>query len=124
MKKNSFEDFLAKEMSNNLIKNASVTDTSKDLNLAIDCLGEAADILDLNNLESISNKVLNVLIKIAKDRHTDGLTSEKMVENLLDHGTEFNLSDDMDDILINDIDSKKIDLSEDDLLNMDFEDEI
>jgi hypothetical protein len=44
------------------------------------------------------------------DRHTKGLTSEKMIENLKHHGTVFNLSDDgqmSEDNM--DIDDKEID---------------
>jgi len=79
---------------------------------------------------------LNILLKIAqrhakhnhkskKDPHTAGLTSEKMIQNLLNHGTEFNMSDDgetINDLLAADMESESFDDSNvDDLLNADFE---
>lgn len=61
------------------------------------------------------------------DSHTKGLTSEKMIQNLLHHGTEFNMADDgnADDLL-------NLEISDDDLEvienendpEMDFEDEV
>lgn len=59
------------------------------------------------------------------DRHTKGLTSEKMVNNLKHHGTVFNMADDgFKDVLNADIDDN-LNVSEDDLMQIgDFEDEI
>jgi len=60
------------------------------------------------------------------DRHTKGLTSEKMVNNLKHHGTVFNMADDGSfDILDADIDDN-LTVSEDALTPIinDFEDEI
>ena len=58
---------------------------------------------------------------IAKDKHTDGLTSEKMIKNLLDHGTEFNLAD--DNLLDFDIDGNSISADDEEPILIDFEDE-
>lgn len=44
------------------------------------------DEFEISSLASFANKF--------EDKYTKGLTSEKMVKNLLDHGTEFNLSKD------------------------------
>lgn len=59
------------------------------------------------------------------DRHTKGLTSEKMVNNLKHHGTVFNMADDaFNDVLNADIDDDLV-VSENDLMQIgDFEDEI
>lgn len=45
------------------------------------------------NIKSIAQKKRSVI-----DTHTKGLTSEKMVENLKHHGTEFNMADDGIDV--------------------------
>jgi hypothetical protein len=61
------------------------------------------------------------------DPHTKGLTPEKMVKNLLHHGTEFNMSDDgvADDLLNLDINDADLEVLENDVLSeMDFEDEV
>lgn len=72
---------------------------------------------------------------IAQDRHTKGLTPEKMVENLKHHGTEFNMADimrsdklskaDMDPELADllDADSFDIDASDDELLGLEIKDD-
>ena len=79
--------------------------------------------------------VYKILLKLAKkhnksnkhiDKHTKNLTSEKMLKNLIEHGTEFNMSndsfyDDDDDDEEGDDDLLLLDLGEDD---EDFEDEI
>lgn len=61
------------------------------------------------------------------DPHTKGLTPEKMVKNLLHHGTEFNMADDgrADDLLDLDISDADLEVLENEALSdMDFEDEI
>lgn len=60
------------------------------------------------------------------DPHTKGLTPEKMVKNLLHHGTEFNMADDglADGLLELDINDADLEVLENDILSeMDFEDE-
>lgn len=61
------------------------------------------------------------------DPHTRGLTSEKMLKNLLHHGTEFNMADDgkSDDLLNLEVADDGLEVSEDENgPEMDFEDEI
>lgn len=61
------------------------------------------------------------------DPHTKGLTPDKIVKNLLHHGTEFNMADDGvgDDLLNLDISDADLEVLENDALSeMDFEDEI
>ena len=58
------------------------------------------------NMTSVAKAKFNPKRKLSKDpkrldRHTKGLTPEKMVKNLLHHGTEFNLSDDGNIDLLN-----------------------
>jgi hypothetical protein len=72
---------------------------------------------------------------IADDRHTRGLTSEKQVQNLKNHGTQFNLADinqsnklsksDVDPELADllDADSFDINASDDELFGMDIKDD-
>jgi len=60
---------------------------------------------------------------LADDPHTKGLTSKKMIENLLHHGTEFNMSDDGIDLLNLEINDDEV-LDEKKYSDMDFEDEI
>jgi len=55
------------------------------------------------------------------DRHTKGLTSERMTSNLKNHGTVFNLADDGADLLNADVTDGDLEVSESDL--EDFEDE-
>lgn len=61
------------------------------------------------------------------DPHTRGLTPDKMVKNLLHHGTEFNMADDgsADDLLNLEINNDGLEVTENNLNpEMDFEDEI
>lgn len=61
------------------------------------------------------------------DPHTSGLTSEKMIKNLLHHGTEFNMADDgkSDDLLNLEVADDGLEVSEEENApEMDFEDEI
>lgn len=78
---------------------------------AAENLHSAMEILEEAGLSAQANKVFKILEKIAcdehdaktphkpknpthvSDRHTKGLTSEKMVKNLSHHGTVFNLAD-------------------------------
>lgn len=62
------------------------------------------------------------------DRHTKGLTPDKMTKNLLHHGTVFNLADDnsVEDLLNADFDDSSLEVLDNDIdtSEMDFEDEI
>lgn len=62
-----------------------------------------------------------------KDPHTSNLTSEKILKNLKDHGTEFNMADDgkSDDLLNLEVMDSDLEVSEgENSPEMDFEDEI
>lgn len=61
------------------------------------------------------------------DPHTKGLTPDKMVKNLLHHGTEFNMTDDGTsvDLLNLEVNDDQIEVSDaENTIEMDFEDEI
>lgn len=126
IKKSVFEEELIAGMQKELVKNASNQD--KDLGKAVDYLNSAIDIFEDAGLNTQANQVLNIISKIAAetDRHTKGLTSDKMVNNLKNHGTVFNLSDDgqaADDMLnaeVGDLEVSEKDLGSD---LQDFEDE-
>ena len=129
IKKSVFENDLIKGMQVKLAELNSGQEM-EDLEKAVDLLQEAAEIFDDLGRESDSEKIFLIIEKISecepeKDRHTKDLTVEKQVKNLLDHGTQFNLSD--DDILeVNDFDYVVDDteeISEDSFLSS-FEDEI
>ena len=110
-----------------------------DLDKAIDYLHSAIDIFEQTGQTVKADAVLLILEKIAKkhgkkpkdprkisDRHTKGLTSEKMVENLKHHGIVFNLNDDglaADDLLNADIIDEPLEVQEK-KEDLDFEDEI
>ena len=104
------QGFEKKEAMNNLVK-------------AADYLQSAMDIFEQAGLTVQADKILKILSKIAEDnqdargkprkpknpetisdRHTKGLTPERMVENLKHNGIVFNMADDGADILDADID--------------------
>lgn len=89
-----------------------IDDAINDLDKATDYLNSAIEIFEDVGMLSEADDVLNILIKIAnEDPATKGLNSNKMVKNLLDHGTEFNLN----------ADDANLEVSDD---YLDFEDEI
>ena len=115
-------------LSSPLVKSAS-----NKLETAVEYLNSAAEIFEDMGLTKKSDQILNVLTSIAEhnhkisDKHTKGLTPDKMVKNLLDHGTEFNMADDgqVDDLLNLDINDADLEVLEDEILSdMDFEDEV
>lgn len=128
IKKSIFEEELINNMHQQLIKQAT-QQNSDCLEEAIDCLNSAAEILDDIGMIKSSEDVLKVLLKIANkslnakinDRHTKNLSTNKMISNLKDHGTVFNMSNDhiLDTTEIND--SLKVDDSSSEI--NDFEDE-
>ena len=99
------ENELINLMNEKLIKNANNQET-ENLENAVDYLNSAFDIFEDIGMTSQADKVLNILYKIANinkdDFHTKGLTSEKMIENLKHHGTEFNMVSDDQDINFDD----------------------
>ena len=100
----------------------------QNLDKAVDYLQAAAEIFEETGMTAKADQVLKILLKIGQektpphpknpanvsDRHTKGLTSEKMVANLKDHGSMFNMVDDgaADDLLNIDIDDKGLEVAE------------
>jgi len=129
IKKSVHENELISGMIQNLV-NPGASEAINELPEAIECLNSVADIFDNLGMIKQSDKIINILLKIAHDNDpaTKGLTSEKMVKNLLDHGTEFNMSDDnkVIDLLNLDFDDKSLEVEEKSPIDdeMDFEDEI
>lgn len=111
-----------------LVKNASAI---KNLDQAIDCLQSASEIFEELGFTKKSDQIIALLTSIANnplnisDPHTKGLTPDKMVKNLLDHGTEFNMADDGNSLLDLDINDADLEVLEEEVLSdMDFEDEV
>lgn len=137
IKKSVFEDELIAGMQKELVKNAA-TQATDNLGKAVDCLNSAIEIFEDAGLNIQADQILKIISKIAQqsdendaknkkpDHHTNGLTSEKMLSNLKNHGTVFNLSDDgqaADDMLnaeVGDLEVSEKDLESD---LQDFEDE-
>lgn len=107
IKKSVFEDDLIagmqRELANSFEKKASMNDLAK----AADYLHAAIEIFEEAGMTAKADQVLNILTKIAEnappkpknptkvsDSHTQGLTPDKMVSNLKEHGTVFNMADD------------------------------
>jgi hypothetical protein len=133
--KKIFEEEILADMERNLQPSLAKTASNK-LETAVDYLESAAEIFEDMGLITKSNQILEVLISLAKkskkpskisDPHTKGLTPDKMVKNLLDHGTEFNMADvgEANDLLNLDINDADLEVLENEVLSdMDFEDEI
>jgi hypothetical protein len=128
IKKSVFEEELIAGMQRELIKTASNQET-ENLGKAVDYLNSAIEIFEDAGMKVQADQVLKIISKMATpkpDRHTKGLTSDKMVSNLKNHGTVFNLSDDgqaADDMLnaeVGDLEVSEKDLGSD---LQDFEDE-
>jgi hypothetical protein len=71
---------------------------------------------DSISFTSIAQNLHDSLGRPVSDRHTNGLTPEKMTKNLQDHGSVFNLSDDgaADDLLNADIDNNNLEVFDED----------
>lgn len=114
IKKSVFENELIAEMQRELTVNEQSA-AINNLDKAVECLHSAVEVFEEAGMQAQADAILNILLKIAqrrvkKDRHTAGLTSEKIVSNLLDHGTEFNMAN--DDESINDLLSADLDQPE------------
>jgi|WetSurMetagenome_2_1015567.scaffolds.fasta_scaffold694597_2 hypothetical protein len=141
IKKSVFEEELIAGMQRELVKTANQDVSSLDK--AVDYLNSAIEIFENAGMATQANQVLKIISKIACDEndakykkpknptkvhdgHTNGLTSERMTNNLKNHGTVFNLSDDgqaADDFLnaeVGDLEVSEKDLGSD---LHDFEDE-
>lgn len=93
IKKSLFAEELATNMHKQLVKQATHKECN-NLEKAADYLNSAAEIFEDIGMIKCADGVLDILSKIANDRHTKGLTPDKMVSNLKHHGTMFNLTDD------------------------------
>jgi len=116
--KKTFETDMASEMHLKMGKQ------SPDLTKAAECLHSALEIFENAGLKIQANNIINLLYKIAEkapaDPHTKGLTPEKQVKNLLDHGTQFNLADDLLDA---DLGVDSLEVTDKEMMLTDFEDE-
>jgi hypothetical protein len=113
-----------------LVKSASA---QNNLGTAVEYLNSAAEIFDdlgftkkseeiVSLLEVLANKPKNPLS--VSDSHTKGLTPDKQIKNLLDHGTQFNMADDGDALLDLDVNDADLEVLEKEMSDMDFEDEV
>lgn len=119
IKKSMFEDDIISGMQEKLAENYDGKKTP--LEKAVDYLNSAYDIFDDCGKHAQAEAIIAVLNKIAmrdprkiSDRHTQGLSPDKQIQNLLHHGTQFNMADDGAE----DIDSA----DSDDLLNLEIDD--
>lgn len=129
IKKSVFENEIISNMQKELLANDKSVAINK-LDVAVDYLHSAIDIFESFGMQSQADATLNILLKIAKkhkkvDRHTKGLDSKKMLSNLMDHGTEFNLADDatLSDLLDADVSEEDLNFLKRFDLADDFEDE-
>ncbi len=140
IKKALFEDELIAGMQRELQAHEK-KQGMENLVKAADYLHSAMDILEEAGLTVQAEGIFKILSKIAAeahkpphpknplnihDPHTKGLTPEKQVKNILDHGTQFNMADDgsADDLLNADIMDEGLEVAEKDQPEMDFEDEV
>lgn len=133
IKKSVFENELIAGMERQLVLSAEA-DGINGLEQAVEYIHSAIETFEEAGMTAQADALLQILSKIAtkhkpkkKDKATEGLTSEKMIENLLNHGTEFNLLDDtnINDLLEADIGDANLEVSEmGNHQEMDFEDEI
>lgn len=74
-----------------------VIDPNRSFSKIYDWMKDPTQPVDPNNPQSGESVSLNSIAykKPSNDRHTKGLTPEKMLKNLETHGTPFNLADDM-----------------------------
>lgn len=143
IKKAVFEDDLIAGMQREL-QSFEKKQGMENLVKAADHLHSAMEILEEAGLTAQSDAILHILSKIAASRigehthpkpknplkvhdpHTKGLSSEKQVKNILEHGTPFNMADDQnsaEDLLNLEIDDKSLEVIEGDSAHKDFEDE-
>lgn len=136
IKKSVFEDELIAGMQREL-SSQNLKEGMDNLVKAADYVNSAIEILEDVGMTAKADKLLAILTKIATDnqdakkklnptdRHTQGLTSDKMVENLKHHGIVFNLADDgkADDMLDLDISDNPLEINEETSTQKTFEDE-
>jgi hypothetical protein len=122
IKQSVHEAEIMSEMDKELNHSDSFKSAINDLGEAVEHINSAAEILDNMGFVLQADKLLSILVKVANDAdpHTKGLNSDKMVKNLLDHGTVFNMADDQD--LLNADVGENLEVTDDS--DMDFEDEL
>lgn len=123
IKKAIYESDIISEMNKELEYSDSFKSAVTDLSVAVENINSAAEVLDDMGFILQADKLLSILTKVAQktDPHTANLSSEKMVQNLLDHGTVFNLADDKD-LLNAEVGDENLEVV--DAPEMDFEDEL
>ena len=106
IKKSVFEDELISGMQRKLAE-VDLEDGINSLSKAVDYINSAIGIFEENRMFSKADELLSILLKIANKKNNikhdkcSPTSSEKMVKNLLHHGTVFNccidenLSDDI-----------------------------
>ncbi len=127
IKKSVHENEIIAVMERLLVKQAAQRDYD-NLEKAAEYLNSAAEIFEDCGFTKNADEVLSILYKISQksttgktvnDPHVKGLTPEKMVANLKHHGTEFNMSDDLNFEI-----SDSLEVSDGEVSEMnDFEDE-
>lgn len=128
--KTLFADELAASMQREL-QPFEKTAAQNSLPQAVEYLHSAIEIFEEAGMTAKADRLLTILAKIAcdihdsNDKHTNGLTSDKMIDNLKDHGTMFNMADDgqADDLLDTDINDAALEVFNEDLEDKVFEDE-
>jgi hypothetical protein len=127
-----FEEELVSGMDRELRSMATEQDAS-NLMQAADYLYSSMDLLEETGFSVQAEEIFQVLDKIAKkhqvpskpNHYMAGLTPEKMVKNLREHGWVFNLADDgsADDLSNVEV-GERLEVTEKDAEELDFEDEI
>lgn len=110
IKKSVFEEELISGMHHQMVKRATQQEFD-NLEQAVDYLNSAAEIFEnlgmsknAEQIVSLLERIANKVYKKSNDRHTKGLTPERMVKNLKNHGHPMNLSNDgVDDLLDADV---------------------
>lgn len=134
IKKSVFEEELMLGMDREL-RSMGSEHKADDLVQAADYLHSAMELLEDTEFTVQAEEIFQILEKIAvkhkhkipqkTNGHTKGLTPEKMLKNLKEHGWVFNLADDgsINDFLNAEI-GEELEVGKKDTEGLDFEDEI
>lgn len=93
--KKSSADEIEESLSTNIdnINSSKEREEQAKIQMVLASLHEAADLLDRADLEKEADVVTTLLMVLADDAATSGLTSEKMLKNLEEKGWVFNTDD-------------------------------
>lgn len=93
--KKSSVDEIEESLSTNIdnINSSKEREEQAKIQMVLASLHEAADLLDRADLEKEADVVTTLLMVLADDAATSGLTSEKMLKNLEEKGWVFNTDD-------------------------------